>query len=164
MLIDNCLSSGANTFPHQCDESIHPTTSPSPSGPPLNGYVSMSTPLKTSQNISKQQDRIAIAHESQQVEASCPKSQVLLSLRFGGQVFVCSLTTVSALVPTLFLINVTSAQSHVLHSLFLLRSKGGDDLKAIEIVCPPSLRLKLLLFRKSEWQSEDSNSPTIITW
>ena len=32
----------------------------------------------------------------------------LLSLRFGGQVFVCSWTLVSALVPTLFLINATN--------------------------------------------------------
>ena len=110
--------SGANTFPHQCDKSIHtaarattttptclarlkPTTSTSP----FFTWMCASQENITQKPQKATTENLPCTSETRKISKHVSS---LLSLRFGGQVFVCSWTLVSALVPTLFLINATN--------------------------------------------------------
>ena len=132
MLTDQGLSSGANTVSHQCDSghhSNHRAHAPKQQAPFLckTNFATQtwraSVCVLTDQGLSSGANTVShqcdSGHHSNHRAATAPKqlhffAKQTLPLRLGGQVFVCSPTRASALVPTLFLINVTPATIRII--------------------------------------------------
>ena len=175
VLIDTCLSSGANTCPHQCDWTKESWTKQPNSQTSLK-HFNQSVWIgfcKSCHSELESKCLCAHRHLSQlwcqhlsssmwlnkrimnQTAKQPNKPQALqpisfewilqvLSLRIGEQVFVCSSTLVSALVPTLVLINVTEQKNHEPNSQTSLKHFNQSVLNGFYKFCHSELESKCL--------------------